>query len=418
MGEQNKIGGVRQSKMMKALGWPTRKWFAYLLLVCCFIIIASIHDHQDIGSFCYYHIVVNGWQPPPTIARLSMRRRLFPALQQRQSDFIQFPPDTNQTTIDHYFQGLALEEARQAFDEDEVPIGALVVVATAEQQQHQQQQQVETTTRNRRKDWWGAAALFRLFRRGRVPTAVVVQPMMTKNDSAGNNNNRRTTSTTTSSSDDDCGGQRIISTMSYRILSRQHNRVEQHQDASAHAELLALRQAAQRIGNWRLNRSSVDHNNNNNNNNNSSSSSNNNSNNHKKCNPAVVGTTTTTTTLYSTLEPCVMCCAGAQAFRVDRIVYGAVDYRLGAIESHLRLLDDVIHPYHHITNVVGGIYANESQTLLQSFFRSKRRQKKDDSKKADERQQRDGQWWWYYYTTAISSSPRRFWSSLRSRRPT
>jgi tRNA(adenine34) deaminase len=399
--------------MMEALGGPTRKWFAYLLLVCCcFIITFSLHDNQDTISSCGCHIVVNGWQPPPaTRARLSMRSRLFPALQQRrhqqqqqrQSDFIQFPPDTNQTTIDHYFQGLALDEARQAFDEDEVPIGALVVVAT----EQQQEQQVETM---RRKNWWGTAALFRLFRRRRVLLRIpaVVQPTITK-DSNGNsnsNNNRRTTSTGSSDDDDDRGGRGTIITtasmLSYRILSRQHNRVEQHQDASAHAELLALRQAAQRNGNWRLNS--------------------NNNNNHKKDNPAGVvvhgGTSTTTTTLYSTLEPCVMCCAGAQAFRVDRIVYGAVDYRLGAIESHMRLLDDVIHPYHHITQVVGGIYANESQTLLQSFFRSKRRQKKDDSKKADERQQRDGQWWYrYYYTTAISSS-RRFWSGLRRRRPT
>lgn len=121
----------------------------------------------------------------------------------------------------------------------------------------------------------------------------------------------------------------------YQIMSQAHNQVENCHDASAHAELVALRRAARRKRNWRL----------------------------------------TNATLYSTLEPCVMCCASAQAFRIDRIVYGGDDLRLGAIQSHMRLLETK-HPYHTISNVVGGVHANQSQSLLRDFFRERRRDTK------------------------------------------
>jgi len=117
----------------------------------------------------------------------------------------------------------------------------------------------------------------------------------------------------------------------YHLLSSAHNKVEEHFDASSHAELLAMRQAAKKIKNWRLLNS----------------------------------------TLYTTLEPCPMCLSAAQAFRVSTIVYGAPDLRLGAIETHLRLLD-IRHPMHNIDTVISGVLGNQSATMMRSFFRKRR----------------------------------------------
>jgi tRNA(adenine34) deaminase len=115
------------------------------------------------------------------------------------------------------------------------------------------------------------------------------------------------------------------------ILSEAHNLVETQFDASSHAELLAMRHAARKIKNWRLLNS----------------------------------------TLYTTLEPCPMCLSAAQAFRVSSIVYGAPDLRLGAIETHLRLLD-IRHPIHNIDAVVPGVLGNQSAAMMRSFFRQRR----------------------------------------------
>ena len=117
----------------------------------------------------------------------------------------------------------------------------------------------------------------------------------------------------------------------FQILSQACNLVETRNDASAHAEMLALRQAANRLKNWRL----------------------------------------ANTTLYTSLEPCPMCLAAAQAFRVEKIVYGAPDLRLGAIKTHIRLLD-VDHPFHTIEEVIPGVLGNESSYLLKDFFRRRR----------------------------------------------
>jgi tRNA(adenine34) deaminase len=118
----------------------------------------------------------------------------------------------------------------------------------------------------------------------------------------------------------------------YQILAQAGNRVECDWDASAHAELQVLRGASRRLQNWRLG---------------------------------------TNTTLYSTLEPCPMCLAACQAFRISTLVYGAPDLRLGAVETHIRLLD-VKHPYHNISNVISGVMSNESSVLLRSFFQKRR----------------------------------------------
>lgn len=127
------------------------------------------------------------------------------------------------------------------------------------------------------------------------------------------------------------------SQVEYQVLSKASNQVEAKRDASAHAELLAMQLAAQRNdkASWRL----------------------------------------LNTTLYSTVEPCAMCLAAAQSFRVDRIVYGAPDLRLGAIDTYLNLLDTP-HPFHNIREVARGVKQEESAILLKSFFKKQRKKKK------------------------------------------
>ena len=122
---------------------------------------------------------------------------------------------------------------------------------------------------------------------------------------------------------------------SYCILSRGYNMVETSHDASAHAELTAMRRASKRAKNWRL----------------------------------------FNKTLYSTMEPCPMCLSSAQAFRIKTIVYGAPQVRLGAIESYMQMLDDHVHPFHAIEEVVPGVMKEECAELLKSFFRKKRKEK-------------------------------------------
>lgn len=123
----------------------------------------------------------------------------------------------------------------------------------------------------------------------------------------------------------------------FRLISEAHNLVETNFDASAHAEMLALRKGAQILQNWRYPSNS---------------------------------------TLYSTLEPCPMCLASAQAFRLDRIVYGAPDKRLGAIETHMNLMEIAKHPYHDVKSVVGGVRAEECGNIMVNFFRERRRMKR------------------------------------------
>lgn len=144
----------------------------------------------------------------------------------------------------------------------------------------------------------------------------------------------------------------------FQILSRSGNRVETHHDASAHAELLALRSAAQRLQNWRLNTDNTD------------------SNialPQKHSSATTVSTTTTSETiLYSTLEPCPLCLAAAQAFRIQHVVYGAPDLRMGALGSLIDLPRVAPHPFHTFSSVTAGVCAAECGDVLRDFFRDKR----------------------------------------------
>jgi tRNA(adenine34) deaminase len=146
---------------------------------------------------------------------------------------------------DEYFMQEALEEARKAFAEDEVPIGAIIV----------------------------------------------------QND---------------------------------EILARAHNLREKLNDPTAHAELIAIRLASDRLNSWRL----LD------------------------------------TTVYVTVEPCPMCAGAIVLARVKRLVFGATDPKAGAARTLMNLLDDV--RLNHRVEITGGVLEEESRKLLRTFFLQKR----------------------------------------------
>jgi tRNA(adenine34) deaminase len=115
-----------------------------------------------------------------------------------------------------------------------------------------------------------------------------------------------------------------------QILGEGHNRTITDADPTAHAEVVAIRQAADAVGDWRL----ID------------------------C------------TLYVTLEPCAMCAGAIVLARVPRVVYGARDPKAGMVDSLGNLLRDA--RLNHRCDVAAGVLAEESSELLKSFFRERR----------------------------------------------
>lgn len=111
-----------------------------------------------------------------------------------------------------------------------------------------------------------------------------------------------------------------------RIIARAHNQRELLNDPTAHAEMIAITQAAAYLENWRL----------------------------------------TGTTIYVTLEPCAMCAGALVQSRVDTLVYGTVDKKAGACVSVMNLVQEP--RFNHRLEVVPGILANECKSLLQKFF--------------------------------------------------
>jgi tRNA(adenine34) deaminase len=101
-------------------------------------------------------------------------------------------------------------------------------------------------------------------------------------------------------------------------------------DPTAHAEMLALREAAQAVGNYRL----------------------------------------AEATLYVTLEPCVMCAGAMVAARVKRLVFGTRDLRFGGVRSKFRIADSEL--LNHRVEIVEGVLAAECVELLQNFFAARR----------------------------------------------
>jgi tRNA(adenine34) deaminase len=120
-----------------------------------------------------------------------------------------------------------------------------------------------------------------------------------------------------------------------RLIGSAHNQREQLHDPTAHAEMIAITQAAEALGNWRLD----------------------------GC------------TLYVTLEPCPMCAGAVVLARLPRVVYGAADPKAGAVTTLFRLLDDP--RLNHRAEVIGGVLAAPCSEILSRFFQQKRRDATD-----------------------------------------
>ncbi len=114
------------------------------------------------------------------------------------------------------------------------------------------------------------------------------------------------------------------------LLAIGGNRTITNSDPTAHAEILVLRQAGAKIGNYRL----------------------------------------TETVLYTTIEPCAMCAGALVNARIKRLAFGAHDDRFGAVESVFRLCDT--SSLNHQIEITSGVLADECRKLMQDFFRQKR----------------------------------------------
>ena len=114
------------------------------------------------------------------------------------------------------------------------------------------------------------------------------------------------------------------------VIARTHNRRESSNDPTGHAELLALRVAAQKLQRWRLSDS----------------------------------------TLYVTKEPCIMCAGAMVNARLGRLVYGCRDEKGGAVDSLYKLLSD--NRLNHQVEVVSGILGDECAEILKKFFQERR----------------------------------------------
>ena len=115
-----------------------------------------------------------------------------------------------------------------------------------------------------------------------------------------------------------------------RVIASAHNQREQLRDPTAHAEMIAITQAAEALGSWRLDG----------------------------------------TTLYVTLEPCPMCAGAIVQARIPTVVYGAADPKAGAVHTLYRLLED--RRMNHSCQVVSGVLADRCGAILTRFFRKQR----------------------------------------------
>ncbi len=119
-----------------------------------------------------------------------------------------------------------------------------------------------------------------------------------------------------------------------RIIAKAYNQREQLQDPTAHAEIIALTQAASAVENWHL----------------------------EGC------------TIYVTLEPCCMCAGALVLSRMDRLVFGCSDPKAGACGSLYNIVTD--ERLNHRVEVTSGVLADQCSKQLQNFFQKKRRQNK------------------------------------------
>lgn len=122
------------------------------------------------------------------------------------------------------------------------------------------------------------------------------------------------------------------------VLAVAGNRTRTDQDPTAHAEIVALREAAGKVNNYRI----------------------------------------TDAVIYSTIEPCVMCAGALIQARVNRLVYGARDERAGAVESRFRVCDtDFLN---HRIEVTTGVLEAECREIMQEFFRTRRGKAEADAR--------------------------------------
>jgi len=116
-----------------------------------------------------------------------------------------------------------------------------------------------------------------------------------------------------------------------KLLAVAGNRTRTDCDPTAHAEIVALREAARKSGNYRLSEAVV----------------------------------------YSTIEPCAMCAGALIQARVKLLVYGATDEKAGAVESHFHICD--ADHLNHRVEVIEGVLASECRELMQEFFKARRK---------------------------------------------
>lgn len=133
----------------------------------------------------------------------------------------------------------------------------------------------------------------------------------------------------------------LVDTTRSEVLARAGNRVEAACDATAHAEIECLREGAKARGGWRL--SGCD--------------------------------------LYCTVEPCLMCFSAMHAFRIDRVVFGAPNRRLGAVVG--RMQTHPHHPFHPAVRWKGGVREEECAQLMVHFFQQQRAQQHADTQVVD-----------------------------------
>jgi len=116
-----------------------------------------------------------------------------------------------------------------------------------------------------------------------------------------------------------------------KIIGRGHNLRESLNDPTAHAEIIAIKRAARKLKNWRLNGCA----------------------------------------LYVTVEPCIMCAGAILLARLEKVVYGAKDPKSGAVSSLYEVLADQ-RLNHRVKEIIGGILEEECTTILREFFKSLR----------------------------------------------
>jgi tRNA(adenine34) deaminase len=122
----------------------------------------------------------------------------------------------------------------------------------------------------------------------------------------------------------------VIVSRERRVIASDHNRREQLRDPTAHAEMLAITQAAESLGSWRL----------------------------EEC------------TLYVTLEPCPMCAGAILQARIPTVVFGADDPKTGAVQSLFELLNDT--RLNHRCSVISGVLSEQCGFALSQFFQRQR----------------------------------------------